>query len=171
MNLFLIGLPGSGKSTLGKELAQMLGLALVDTDGEIISTEGRTIETIFKESGEVYFRKAEQNLLHRLTEKNNQLISTGGGMPCFFDNIEVMNQKGIVVFIDVPPATIHKRLIAQRSENRPMLENKTDEEVLLFLQQKYEERFPYYSKAAIHVKGSDIRSTEILEELKKKGLH
>lgn len=166
MNLFLIGLPGSGKSTLGKELSQVLNLKLIDTDAAIITEEGDSIEGIFKKHGEVYFRKAEQKMLHQLASQDQLLISTGGGMPCFFDNIDFMNNKGISIFIDVPVETIHSRLISQRHENRPMLENKTDEEVLIFLKQKYEERYPFYSKATITVQGSNIKVEEIVRALK-----
>ncbi len=170
MNLFLIGLPGSGKSTLGRELARLLKLNLIDTDAEIIAAEGLSIEDIFKSHGESYFRKAEQAFLHQVAQGKNQLVSTGGGMPCFFDNITFMNENGISVFIDVPPETIHQRLIRQRHQKRPMLENKTDEEVLLFLKQKYEERVPYYSQASLSIRGANIKSEEIVSELKKKGL-
>ncbi|HWZ23009.1 MAG TPA: shikimate kinase [Cytophagaceae bacterium] len=168
MNLFLIGLPGSGKSTLGRELAQQLNLKMVDTDAEIVATEGKTIEAIFRDSGEDYFRKLEQSILHKLSENDQQLISTGGGMPCFFDNMEHMKKKGITLFINVPVENLHQRLIGQRSQSRPMLEGKTDEEVLLFLKQKYEERFPYYSKALITIKGSNIKVAELISELEKR---
>ena len=168
MNLFLIGLPGSGKSTLGRELAILLKLTIVDTDTEIIKNEGKSIEAIFEQLGENYFRNKEQELLHTLMEKMDLLVSTGGGLPCFFDNIDFINKKGISIFIDVPIETIHRRLIGQRIHNRPMLQGKTDEEVLAFLKQKYEERFPFYSKATLHIKGSTIRAKDIIEALKVK---
>jgi shikimate kinase len=170
MNLFLIGLPGSGKSTLGRELAALLNLRMIDTDDEIIKVEGKTIENIFRDSGEEHFRKLEQNVLHLIADNKQQLISTGGGMPCFFDNIEHMNQKGISIFIDVPVEVIHKRLLDRRSQNRPMLEGKTDDEVLLFLKQKYEERVPFYSKATLAITGGNIKAKEIIAELKKRAL-
>ena len=166
MNLFLIGLPGSGKSTLGRELSALLKLKMVDTDAEIVASEGKEIEAIFKDSGEPYFRKLEQQILHRLAVNDNQLISTGGGMPCFFDNMEYMNRIGITIFINVPLENLHQRLIGQRSQQRPMLEGKTDEEVLLFLEQKYEERVGFYSKARILVNGANIKVSEIMVALK-----
>jgi shikimate kinase len=171
MNLFLIGLPGSGKSTLGRELALQLNLMLVDTDMEIVTKEGKTIEEIFKDSGEEYFRKLEQSVLHKILEKNNQLISTGGGMPCFYDNIDQMNKRGVVIFIDVPVENIHQRLIGQRSQKRPMLEGKTDSEVLDFLKQKYKERTPYYSKAEIIIRGANIKAQEIIEKLNERKIN
>jgi shikimate kinase len=170
MNLFLIGLPGSGKSTLGRELAKLLGLKIVDTDAEIIQVEGKSIEAIFADQGENYFRETEQAILKNISENDGQLISTGGGMPCFFDNMDHMNQRGISIFIDVPVETIHQRLIGQRSQNRPMLVGKTDEEVLNFLKLKYEERIPFYAKATVCVKGSNIKVNEIVAELKNRKL-
>ncbi len=170
MNLFLIGLPGSGKSTLGKELAVQLSLKMVDTDAEIVKEAGKTIEQIFKDSGEEYFRKLEQAVLHKLITEDNQLISTGGGMPCFFDNMERMNEHGISLFINVPIENLHQRLIGQGSQKRPMLEGKTDKEIFEFLRQKYEERFPYYSKATVMIKGANIKVAEIVEELKRRNI-
>ncbi len=166
MNLFLIGLPGSGKSTLGRELSVLLELKMVDTDAEIVASEGKEIEAIFKDSGEPYFRKLEQQILHQFSVNDNQLISTGGGMPCFFDNMEYMNRMGTTIFINVPVEDLYQRLIGQRSQQRPMLEGKTDEEVLLFLEQKYEERVGYYSKARILVKGANIKVLDIIAALK-----
>lgn len=168
MNLYLIGLPGSGKSTLGEKLAIILNLKLVDTDAKIIAEEGASIETIFKTKGEDYFREKERICLQEISQNDGQLISTGGGMPCFFDNIGYMNQHGISIFIDVPPETIQQRLVKQRHENRPMLENKTDEEVLKFLQQKYQERLPFYSKASLRIQGVNITAESVFEELKNK---
>ncbi len=166
MNLFLIGLPGSGKTTLGKRLARHLDLKMVDTDAEIVKHEGRSIEEIFKSKGEEYFRQTEQAFLHRISQASGQLISTGGGMPCFYDNIHFMNQHGISIFIDVPPEIIQQRLVQQRHQHRPMLENKTDEEVLFFLQQKYRERLPFYSQALLRVQGTNIQMEDLLAALK-----
>jgi shikimate kinase len=168
MNIFLIGLPGSGKSTLGRKLAQILGFTLVDTDAEIVAQEGESIEAIFKHKGETYFRETERAVLHKIAASpQHQLISTGGGMPCFFDNIEFMNQSGIPIFIDVPIEALQKRLLGQNRQNRPMLANKSEEEVLIFLQQKYQERFPFYSKATLSIRGATIRAKNILDLLEK----
>ncbi|HSZ24234.1 MAG TPA: shikimate kinase [Cytophagaceae bacterium] len=167
MNVYLIGLPGSGKSTLGRELAKLIHFTLVDLDTEIIQKEGKSIETIFKDSGENYFRQREQEVLQNLSQKDRQLISTGGGTPCFFNNMEYINKNGVSLFIDVPIETLQQRLIGQRTQNRPLLEGKTDEDILLFLKQKYVERIPFYSKATITIKGSNIKAKELFLELQK----
>ena len=168
MNIFLIGLPGSGKSTLGRKLAQLLDFTLVDTDTEIVAQEGGSIEAIFKLKGETYFRETERAILHKIANTpQHKLISTGGGMPCFFDNIDFMNQSGVPIFIDVPLEALQKRLLGQNRQNRPMLANKSEEEILIFLQQKYEERLPFYSKATLSIRGAKIRANDILELLEK----
>jgi shikimate kinase len=164
-NIYLIGLPGSGKSTLGRQIAAELGYTFVDTDDLLIAQEGKSIENIFAESGEDYFRMLERDLLHIFEAKEKLLISTGGGTPCFFDNLDRMNKDGLTVFIDVPPAVIHKRLISQRHQNRPMLAGKTDEEVLTFIEQKYRERIPYYSKAELIVEGANLLPIDVLEKI------
>jgi shikimate kinase len=166
MNVFLIGLPGSGKSTLGKQVAQMLSLRMVDTDEEIVKAEGKSIEAIFAEKGEAAFRLLEQQTLHKVAASDGQLISTGGGMPCFFDNIEHMNKKGISIFIDVPLEALAQRLSLQHNRNsRPMLAGKSDEEILAFLKQKYAEREPYYAQATYRLQGTNIQPGDLLNIL------
>ncbi|MFN8889873.1 MAG: shikimate kinase, partial [Cyclobacteriaceae bacterium] len=92
MKIFLIGLPGSGKTTLGKQVASHLSIPFVDLDAAIEKAEQRTIPEIFKQSGENYFRKIESDLLKKWAESTTDfLMATGGGAPCFFDNVEVMN--------------------------------------------------------------------------------
>src|ERR1700740_717154 len=100
MRLFLIGLPGSGKSTIGKELSRLLQLPLMDTDDEICKREKLTVEEIFTSKGEPYFRELEKNLLAELVQSYNGIVSTGGGLPCFFDNIEVITKNGVGVFLN-----------------------------------------------------------------------
>ena len=99
MKIFLIGLPGSGKTTLGKQVASHLSIPFVDLDAAIEKAEQRTIPEIFKQSGENYFRKIESDLLKKWAESTTDfLMATGGGAPCFFDNVEVMNRAGITFF-------------------------------------------------------------------------
>src|SRR5688572_1061429 len=106
MKLFLVGLPGSGKSTIGKQLSNLLNLPLVDTDDLIIQKEKSTIEEIFKYHGENYFRELEKKTLHELIASDKLIISTGGGLPCFFDNMEVINKNGISIYLNVSPESI-----------------------------------------------------------------
>jgi len=167
MRVYLIGLPGSGKSTLGKEVAKRLNLKFVDTDEEITKKEGRSIDAIFQDTGEVYFRQLEQATLLTFSTQEDLLISTGGGAPCFFDNIEVMNKTGITIFIDVPPEMLCIRLIqGQTKQKRPMVEGKSEAEVFSFIHSKYQERIPFYSKAHLWIKGDNIQVNEVVEKIR-----
>src|SRR5579859_2734142 len=103
MKIFLIGLPGSGKTTMGKSLADALRLPFADLDVEIEKSEGLTVPQIFEKRGEDYFRAAESELLKKFTSSSGHFVmAAGGGAPCFNRNMTAMNQSGITVFLDVP---------------------------------------------------------------------
>src|SRR5947207_14326757 len=107
MKIFLLGLPGSGKTTLGKALARSLGLSFVDLDLEIEKSEGMLIPEIFKTKKEDYFRKAEAaQLKHWSLSDREFVMATGGGAPCFFDNLETIKAAGRSFFLDVPASEI-----------------------------------------------------------------
>src|SRR6188768_135637 len=99
MLIFLIGLPGSGKTTLGKQLAERLGYAFVDTDEEIVKREGRSIPDIFTQDGEDKFRLMEKEVLEELVGKTNTVVSTGGGLPCFHQNMFMIRNKGMAIYL------------------------------------------------------------------------
>ena len=168
--IFLIGLPGSGKTTIGKELSKKIGVPFVDTDEIICAQQGKTIEAIFNENGEDYFRKQEKATLENIiSRKESSIISTGGGLPCFFDNMDQINRDGISIFLNVSPETIVERLWNQRDANRPMIKGKTKEGLLEFLKGKLQERIPFYSKARIIVSGENITSKEIEKKMYESG--
>ena len=109
--IFLIGLPGSGKSIFGKSLAAALDLNHVDLDQVIESKTNKSIDALFEIHGEAYFREIEKNALQELLEKSStDILSCGGGTPCFYDNMSRMNAAGLTVFLDIPVATIVKRV-------------------------------------------------------------
>lgn len=126
-NIYLIGFMGSGKSTIGKSLAKALQFSFVDTDQELEKNEGRTITKIFNESGEAYFRKSEKKLLKNLLRQRNHVIATGGGMPCYFDNLKKMKENGVVVFLHTSFETTYGRVKNQK--NRPMVSRMNKEEL------------------------------------------
>jgi shikimate kinase len=170
MNIFLIGLPGSGKTTIGKTLAKNLNLQLIDTDDEICKSEKTSVEEIFINKGENYFREIEKKILLNVIQNKNHIISTGGGTPCFFDNMKVINEAGISIFLNVAPEIIFKRLKEQKTESRPLMKGKSDQELLNFLQTKYEERLPYYKQSMLEFSGGNITAEEIEGELKRREL-
>ncbi|MBD2755817.1 shikimate kinase [Spirosoma validum] len=162
-NIFLIGMPSSGKSTLGKGIADALHYRFIDTDKLIVREEGRSIADIFAQSGEAYFREAERRVLRTIQPGGSYVVSTGGGMPCFHENMAYINATGVSVFLDVPVDVLTRRILAHAHEDRP-LNNPSDPELLTVLQKRYETRFPVYSKANIIVSGETTKD-DILSRL------
>ncbi|MBN8826110.1 MULTISPECIES: shikimate kinase [unclassified Spirosoma] len=162
-NIFLIGMPSSGKSTLGKRIADALHYRFVDTDKVIVREEGRSIADIFAQSGEAYFREVERRVLRTIQPGSSKVVSTGGGMPCFHDNMAYINATGISIFLDVPIAILVNRIMAHAQEDRP-LNNPSNPELPLILQKRYETRYPIYSQANIIITG-ETTEEEVLRRL------
>lgn len=155
--VFLIGFMGSGKTTLGKKLAVKLGLQFVDLDEEVVrccksETANQksqiSVSTLVEEKGIDYFRTAESETLKGL-DITGKLISTGGGTPCFFDNMEWMKSKGTVVYIELDEKTIFNRLQQTNLDERPLLKGLDEEGLKFFIHQTLMERLPFYRQAHI----------------------
>lgn len=144
--IFLIGYMGAGKTTLGRALAKELKIEFLDLDNYIEERLCKSISQIFAEKGEEGFRDVERRMLHEAGEFENVVISTGGGTPCFFDNIEYMNGQGTTVFLDVPVERLFIRLSIARKK-RPLIMEKNDEELRSFITEQLAKRLPHYSKA------------------------
>lgn len=148
--IFLIGFMGCGKSTIGKELAHRLGYTFLDLD-HIIEHENRMpITEIFGKYGEHGFRERERQALHSLHTKENIVIATGGGAPCFYDNISWMNSQGETVFLDCTVDVLVNRLKTEQ-DHRPLIKGFNEEGLKNFISKKLDERMPFYSKASIHL--------------------
>ena len=173
IRIFLIGYMGAGKTTLGKAFARAMGLTFVDLDWYIEERYHKTVSQIFAERGEDGFRELEKRMLHEASDFENVVISVGGGTPCFFDNMDYMNQVGETVFLDVDNQVLFRRLKVAKQQ-RPLLANKTDEELMAFIQEALEKRLPHYTKAK-HVFNGELlenryqiqQSVERLKELLK----
>ncbi|MDD2474685.1 MAG: shikimate kinase [Dysgonamonadaceae bacterium] len=146
--VFLVGYMGVGKSTIGKLLSVELGVEFVDLDKYIEKRYRKSIKDIFDERGENGFRKIEYEMLREAGTFQNVLISTGGGTPCFYDNMNFMNQQGITVYIKASVEELTSRLLASKNE-RPLIQGKTPAELKEFISQHLTQRQCYYSKSQI----------------------
>ncbi len=164
-SIYVIGLPGCGKTTLGIGLAKELGLEFIDLDEAIELTEGSTISDIFKTKGEDYFRNLERVVLHDTFLKENVLVATGGGGACFFDNIEQINSNGKSLYLKVSVEELYKRLYGKEVEHRPLLKDKTGEELKKEIRFKLENRKKYYEEAHHIVEGDNIQIKDLLFSL------
>ena len=144
--IILVGYMGSGKTTVGKALSKDTGRMFYDLDWYIESRMHKSVSQIFAERGEEGFRKIEYNMLHEVAEFEDVIISCGGGTPCFFDNMDYLNQQGDVVYLKANPDTLHKHLLMAKVE-RPLLKGKSTEELIAYITEHLKEREPFYSKA------------------------
>jgi shikimate kinase len=166
MKIFLIGFMGCGKSTLGRKLSSALNLTFIDLDTFLEEKYYRTIPQIFAEEGEDSFRKKERNVLEEVSMFDDVIVATGGGAPCFFDNMELMNNSGFCVFLDIETSTLVSRLINARIE-RPLIKGKSPEELYEFIEMMMTKRRPFYEKARYILKGSEISPDQVIELVRK----
>jgi shikimate kinase len=155
--IFLVGYMGAGKTTLGKAFAKAMNLSFVDLDWYIEERFHKTISQLFAERGEDSFRRLEQNALHEVGEFEDVVIATGGGTPCFFDNMDYMKSRGETVFLDVNQAVLFIRLKIA-SQNRPSIKGKSDEELKAFIASALEKRLPIYQQAKYTFDGSRLET-------------
>ena len=148
---------GAGKTTLGKVLAQKMGLTFYDLDEYIEDRFHRTIPQIFAESGESGFRDLERRMLHEVAEFEDVIISCGGDTPCFFDNMDYMNTCGETVFLNASPEALKAHLLMGKTQ-RPLIQGKSPEELLDFIKDSLQKRLPYYKKAK-HTLSIDVINT------------
>ena len=146
VRIFLTGYMGAGKTTLGKAFARYMNIPFVDLDWYIEERFHKTVGELFIERGETGFRELERNMLHEVAEFENVVISTGGGAPCFYDNMDFMNRTGKTVFLEVHPDVLFRRLRVAKQQ-RPILQGKEDEELKAFIVQALEKRAPFYHQA------------------------
>jgi shikimate kinase len=154
MRIYLIGFMGSGKTTVGRPLATRLGYQFIDQDDVIEERFGMTITEVFAKVGEPEFRKAEREVLADLSQMDHVVIATGGGCPCFFDNMETMNRHGLSIYLKGDPKTLVHRL-----------KDKSEEELIQYVTDKLAEREPFYSKAKYTVETRNLKVEDILQFL------
>lgn len=155
MRIYLIGYMGCGKSTLGKRLAKHLNLQFVDMDHYIEMRNHKTVPQIFAEEGETEFRKKERKALEELADFSDIVIATGGGAPCFFDNIELMNNTGTTIYMNIDPAILADRLMHSKTE-RPLIKGKSKQELITFIDEMLKKRSLFYTQAKFQITEPEI---------------
>ena len=167
MRVYLVGFMGSGKSTVGKKLANSIKYNFIDLDKFIESHTFKTIPEIFEQKGEAEFRKLENKYLKEVSEFENVIISTGGGVPCFAENVEVMKQHGIIVYLQLDNISLANRLSHSKQHNsRPLLKNIPTDGLVDYISTKMQEREPFYQKADITINTLSLSVDDLVEKLK-----
>lgn len=160
MKIFLIGFMGCGKTTLGKKLAAKMGYHFIDLDHRIEEITGGTVATYFSENGEEAFRQLESNTLKSSDYPENCVIATGGGTPCYFDNMEWMNNNGTTVYIQMSPNALARRLEGGIAK-RPLLQGLSGQALVDFIAGKLEDRLSYYERSELIMSGMNITADAI----------
>ena len=160
MRIFLIGFMGCGKTTMGKKMAKTLHYNFVDLDGYIAKKWEISIKHIFKEKGENTFRNLEKESLMEVCKKDNLVIATGGGTPCFFDNMQKILDSGKAIYLKMEIEDLLERLETEKSQ-RPLIENKSTKELENFIHNKLSEREYFYKKSNYILQGKSICEKEI----------
>jgi len=148
MNIFLIGFMGAGKSMLAPELARRLALPAHDLDSEIAGRTGRTVADIIREDGEAAFRELERDVLRHFLGENTGIVACGGGTPCFYDNMAAMRHAGVVVYLQMKPERLAKR-IEQQGSDRPLLSGLSGGKLVRAVDTLLEQREAHYRQAHI----------------------
>lgn len=154
MKIFLTGFMGSGKTTMGRKLATYLKYKFVDLDKFLEDKAGMSINDFFQLHGETAFREFEKEILQNSSFSENTVIATGGGAPCYFDNMDWMNRNGVTVYLMVPPKGLVDRL--KHATDRPLIKGLSEQDLLKFITEKLKEREPFYKKARYIVNGLNL---------------
>jgi len=160
--VYLIGYMGAGKTTITKLLANELHLPFYDTDQEIEKKEKRNVSEIFKIEGELHFRMLETELLKNINQ--DSIIACGGGLPIHNNNMELINSKGISIYLKASNNCLFNRLKNEK-QNRPLIDNKTDEELEVFIKNELQNRSPIYNLANHTILVDDKSTEEVLREV------
>lgn len=165
MRIYLVGYMGSGKSKVAESLAKLLKYSTVDTDKLVEERVGSTVETIFNTEGQEYFREMEKDVLRQTERFDNIVISTGGGTPCYFDNMRWMKEHGFTVYLEANPGLLFHRLATNRS-GRPLISQLDDVELMEQITGHLAVRIPVYRKADLIVEAADIDVKELAAKIK-----
>ncbi len=161
MRIYLLGFMGCGKSSLGRRLARKLEYPFLDIDNEVERILGQEIPDIFRTKGETAFREAERQVLHSTATVQKAVIATGGGTPCYSDNMDFMLENGATVYLKMSPISLAHRLEHARRK-RPLIENLKGDKLLSFIKSKLSEREEYYLRSGCIIKGESAKPDQII---------
>ena len=160
--VYIIGFMGAGKTTITKLLANKLHLPFYDTDQEIEKEQKRSVSEIFKKDGELYFRMLETELLKNINQLS--IIACGGGLPIHNNNMGLLNSKGKSIYLKASNICLLNRLENEK-KSRPLIDNKTDEELKLFIKNELQNRTPFYNLANYTILVDNKSTDEVLREV------
>ena len=159
--IVLVGFPGCGKTTIGKKLGRFLDLDFLDLDEIIEQKEQQSVAGIFNNKGEDYFRKTEHELLQQIFRSENRFVlAVGGGTPCFYDNMDMINRYAVSIFLNVPVNILISRIM-QNPQKRPLFGRLSESEIKTSVKDMFTRRLPFYEKANIHIQNPDKSSKSI----------
>lgn len=163
--VFLIGMPGAGKTTIGRQLALTLQMPFIDLDEYIVAAQGQSIAALFAEKGEEHFRRVEALALRQVAAQaaeSGAVVATGGGAPCFLENMSFMNEVGTTVFLHMPADVVVERLmITHGRQQRPLVAGKSPGQIKQFVTETYQSRLQFYQKAHITYQNPGRDVTEL----------
>jgi shikimate kinase len=165
MKVFLIGFMGSGKSHWGEALSKKLSIPFFDLDEKIEEHAGKSIPQIFSEKGEEHFRLLEKEVLYLLTESHETFVmATGGGTPCFYNNIDYLKKNGMVVWLNSSMDCLYQRLLKEK-DKRPLISDISDNQLKSFIVKKFSNRKIFYQQADVIINDDDISLEKLLEKI------
>ena len=165
MKIFFIGFMGAGKTHWGRQLSEKLGIRFFDLDEQVVEQAGKSIPEIFATEGEEHFRLMEKEVLYILSESHESFVmACGGGSPCYFNNIDYMNDAGTTVWINTSLDVLFKRLIKEK-DKRPLIRELSDEQLQAFIARKFADRKIYYEQAAITVDEEPLQLDTLIEKI------
>ena len=165
MKIFLIGFMGAGKTYWGRLLSEKLGIRFFDLDEQVTEHAGKSIPEIFATDGEEQFRLQEKDVLHIITESHDSFVmACGGGTPCYFNNIDYMNQSGTSVWINIPLITLYYNLILEK-DKRPLIRDLTNDQLRSFISRKYADRKIYYEQANVIIDEEPVQLDKLIETI------
>lgn len=171
MRIYLVGYMGCGKSTIGRQIADILSFNFVDLDKFIEERHFKSVPTIFAEEGEAAFREKEKLALLEVSQFEDIIIATGGGAPCFFDNMDFMNANGVTIYIAPETEVLATRLLNSKTE-RPLIAGKKRAELITFINQALIIRAPFYEKATITIRDQqDLDPQFVVSAIQSLGLN